>query len=188
MPWVGTYTCECCRISTIIDRIHTRNQPMLRRLIRLLIRLNIIIQKHRIPRMHIQHIIRAIRNIHKTQRLVAPVRNVPHLLLAAVRRTHARLRLGAGLLGGEAAHAQLLGDARLVVAQRIAALDGGGDGEELPVLLDDRVDDDGAVVGDDLEGGLELGLVVVVDAAFGDVVPDVGVEDGGDVFFGHCDG
>lgn len=188
MPWVGTYTCECSRIGTIINLINTRNQPMLRRLIRLLIRLNIIIQKHRIPGMHIQHIIRAIRDIHKPQRLIAPVRDIPHLLLAAVRRAHARLRLGAGLLGREVAHAQLLGDARLVVAQRIAALDGGRDGEELPVLRDGRVDDDGAVVGDDLEGGLELGLVVVVDAGFGDVVPDVGVEDGGGVFFGHCDG
>ena len=138
--------------------------------------------------MNIQQIIRAIRHIHKPQRLIPPVRNIPHLLLTAIRLAHTRLRFAVRLLRGYVAHGELLRYAGLLVTQRISTLVRGGYGKQLPGALHGGPHGECAVVGDNLEGGGEFGAGVVVDAAFGDVVPDVGVEDGGGVGGGHGDG
>lgn len=133
--------------------------------------------------MNVHDIVGAILDVEEAVRLVPPVGNVPHLGLGAVRRPHARLRLGVVDLVRDIARAQLFEDARPAAAQRVPA---GGpilDGLELPVVVDGAPDGD-AVVVLDLERAGEVGLVVVVDSGLGDVVPDVGVERHG-VVLGH---
>lgn len=147
---------------------------MLRRLRN--IRPQIITHKDRIPRVHIKHEIRPIIHIHEPQRLIAPVRDIPHLALRPIRVAHTWLSFRRSDLGWVVADGELLEDARLTVTEGVAALCV-VDGLELPVLLDGRPDVEGAVCHvHDLQGGCEFWLGIVVDTAFANVVPDVGVE------------